>query len=91
VAEVGSVGLLLLQFLMTVIIAAILYASGEEAADQVRRFAHRLAGERGAFTVQLAGDAIRGVALGVGVTALVQAVLAGLGAGHRRHPVCRAC
>lgn len=81
VAEVGSVGFLLLQFLMTVIIAAILYASGEEAADQVRRFAHRLAGERGASTVQLAGDAIRGVALGVGVTALVQAVLSGLALG----------
>jgi hypothetical protein len=45
----------------------------------VRRFAHRLAGERGASTVQLAGDAIRGVALGVGVTALVQSVLGGIG------------
>lgn len=78
VAEVGSVGYLLLQFLMTVVIAGILYASGEEAADQVRRFAQRLAGERGASTVQLAGDAIRGVALGVGVTAVVQAVLGGL-------------
>ena len=78
VSEVGSIGFLLLQFLMTVIIAAILYTSGEAAADQVRRFAHRLAGERGASTVQLAGDAIRGVALGVGVTALVQSVLGGL-------------
>ncbi|MBL8332521.1 MAG: AI-2E family transporter YdiK [Rubrivivax sp.] len=78
VAEVGSVGFLLLQFLMTVVIAGILYASGEEAADQVRRFAHRLAGERGASTVKLAGDAIRGVALGVGVTAVVQSVLGGV-------------
>jgi len=78
VAEVGSVGFLLLQFLMTVAIAGILYAGGEEAADHVRRFAHRLAGERGRATVQLAGDAIRGVALGVGVTALVQSVLGGI-------------
>ena len=78
VAEAGSVGFLLLQFLITVVIAAILYASGEEAASQVRRFAHRLAGERGASTVKLAGDAIRGVALGVGVTALVQSVLGGI-------------
>ena len=78
VAEVGGVGFLLLQFLMTVVIAAILYAGGEEASDQVRRFAHRLAGERGASTVKLAGDAIRGVALGVGVTALVQSVLGGI-------------
>jgi predicted PurR-regulated permease PerM len=78
VAEAGGVGFLLLQFLITVVIAAILYASGEEAASQVRRFAQRLAGERGASTVKLAGDAIRGVALGVGVTALVQSVLGGL-------------
>jgi predicted PurR-regulated permease PerM len=78
VAEAGGIGFLLLQFLMTVIIAAILYAGGEGAANHVRRFAHRLAGERGASTVKLAGDAIRGVALGVGVTALVQAVLGGI-------------
>ena len=78
VSEVGSVGFLLLQFLMTVVIAAILYAGGEGATDQVRRFAQRLAGERGSSTVKLAGDAIRGVALGVGVTALVQAILGGI-------------
>ncbi len=77
ISEVGSVGFLLLQFLLTVIIAAILYASGEAAADHVRRFAQRLAGDRGTSTVKLAGDAIRGVALGVGVTALVQSVLGG--------------
>ena len=39
VSEVGSVGLLMLQFLMTVVIAAILYANGESAAEMVRRFA----------------------------------------------------
>ena len=79
VAEVGSLGFLLLQFFMTVVIAAIMYASGEDAAGLVRRFARRLAGERGESTVQLAGDAIRGVALGVGVTAIVQSVLGGIG------------
>jgi predicted PurR-regulated permease PerM len=79
VAEVGSVGVLLLQFLMTVVIAAVMYSTGEEAALLVRRFALRLGGERGAGAVDLAGGAIRGVALGVGVTAVVQAVLGGLG------------
>ena len=79
VAEVGGVGVLLLQFLMTVVIAAVLYSQGEEAAAQVRRFAHKLAGERGVGAVVLAGGAIRGVALGVGGTALVQSVLGGLG------------
>jgi predicted PurR-regulated permease PerM len=79
VAQVGSVGFLLLQFLLTVVIAAVMYSSGEAAADLVRRFARRLGGERGAGVIDLAGGAIRGVALGVGGTALAQALLSGLG------------
>jgi predicted PurR-regulated permease PerM len=79
VAEVGNIGVLVLQFLLTVLIAAVMYAQGEEAARQVRLFAQRLAGERGDSAVLLAGGAIRGVALGVGGTALVQALLGGLG------------
>jgi predicted PurR-regulated permease PerM len=78
-AEVGSIGFLVLQFLMTVGIAGVMYTMGEELADFARRFARRLGGERGVGAVQLAGDAIRGVALGVGVTAVVQSVLGGLG------------
>ncbi len=81
VTEVGGIGVLIFQFLLTVTIAAVLYATGEQAADVVRRFAHRLGGERGNGAVVLAGAAIRGVALGVGVTALIQAVLGGIGLG----------
>jgi predicted PurR-regulated permease PerM len=79
VSEVGSFGLVSLQFLLTVVISAILYMSGEDAARWVRRFGRRLAGERGDHVVRLAGQAIRGVALGVVVTALVQSVLGGIG------------
>jgi predicted PurR-regulated permease PerM len=79
VAQVGSIGVLLFQFLLTVVIAAVMYGHGEEAAVLVRRFAQRLAGARGVDAVVLAGGAIRGVALGVGVTAFVQAVLGALG------------
>lgn len=79
VGQLGSVGFLLVQFLVTVVIAAVMYATGEEAAEQVRRIARRLGGERGVSVVLLAAGAIRGVALGVGVTALVQAVLSGIG------------
>ncbi|MBL8329940.1 MAG: AI-2E family transporter YdiK [Rubrivivax sp.] len=79
VAEVGSIGIVVVQFLLTVAIAAVMYSLGEEGADHVRRFARRLAGERGEGAVVLAGDAIRGVALGVGVTAVLQSVVAGLG------------
>ncbi len=79
VAEVGNFGLVTLQFLLTVIISAILYMTGEDAARWVRRFGRRLAGDRGDQVVRLAGQAIRGVALGVAVTALVQSVLGGIG------------
>ena len=78
-AQVGSLGGMLLQFLLIVGIAGILYAEGEAGGRLVLRFGRRLAGERGANSVILAGQAIRGVALGVGVTALVQTVLGGIG------------
>jgi predicted PurR-regulated permease PerM len=78
-AKFGSIGLLFVQFLLTVIIAAVMYAGGESAAAAVKRFAHRLAGPRGENIVVLSGQAIRGVALGVGVTALVQSALGGIG------------
>jgi len=78
-AEVGVFGVLLLQFLLTVVFAAILYARGEGAASWTRRFAHRLAGEQGEHSIRLAGQAVRGVALGVVVTALVQSILGGIG------------
>ena len=75
----GGFGMLALQFLLTILIAVILYTRGEAARDFLIRFGHRLAGDRGERVVLLAGQAIRGVALGVVVTALAQTVLAGLG------------
>ena len=68
-----------LEFLLTTIIAAMMYAKGETVASGVVRFAQRLAGDRGEQAVALAGQAIRSVALGVVLTALVQAVLGGIG------------
>ena len=79
VGQVGSVGLLLVHFLLTVIIAAILFANGEAAARAADQFARRLAGSRGENAVHLAGQAIRGVALGVVVTAIAQSTAAGIG------------
>ncbi|HXV19592.1 MAG TPA: AI-2E family transporter YdiK [Desulfuromonadales bacterium] len=79
VAQAGSLGMLFVEFLMTVLLAALLYAGGERAADGVCRFARRLAGRRGEDAIILAGRAVRGVALGVVVTAMVQAVLGGVG------------
>ena len=79
-SQVGSLGLLLLQFLLTVIIAAILYAKGEAAARGIRSFVGKLVGpEEGVKAVELAALAVRGVALGIVVTAIAQSVFAGIG------------
>ena len=79
VAALGSLGIVFVQFLLTVVIAAIMYAGGERAAAAAQRFGYRLAGERGEQSVLLAGQAIRSVALGVVVTAIAQSVLGGVG------------
>ncbi len=75
----GSLGAVLVQILLVLPLAAIMYSNGESAAHTVRRFGQRLAGERGENSIILAGQAIRGVALGVGVTAIVQTALGGIG------------
>ncbi len=79
VAQVGGVGILSVQFLLTVIIAATMYSGGEMIAAGTRRFARRLGGPQGEGVVDLSVQAIRAVALGVVVTALIQSVLAGIG------------
>ncbi|MBK9114617.1 MAG: AI-2E family transporter YdiK [Betaproteobacteria bacterium] len=78
-SQFGDVGVTLFQFLLTVGIAALMYAQGEVASAGVIRFCRRLAGDRGEDVARLAGQSIRGVALGVVVTALVQTLLAGIG------------
>ncbi len=77
--SVGGVGALFVQFLLTVVVTAILYTSGEAAAARVLRFGVRLAGSQGEAAVRLAAQAVRAVALGVVMTALAQSVFAGLG------------
>lgn len=79
VYRAGSVAMVLLEFLLIVILSAVLYAGGEAWGAWVCRFGHRLADEQGERMVVLAGQAIRGVALGVVVTAIVQSLLGGLG------------
>lgn len=79
VRRVGSVGLLFIQFLLTVVLSAVLYSKGEIVAAGVERLARRLGGVRGAEAVRLSAQAIRGVALGVVGTAILQTTLTGLG------------
>lgn len=79
ITTVGSFGAVLMQFVLTVAIAAIMYAQGEDAASVTRRFGRRLAGARGEQAVVLAGQAVRGVALGVVVTAFIQSAIGAFG------------
>jgi predicted PurR-regulated permease PerM len=78
-AAIGGLGTVILQLLLIVAIAAIMYAKGERAAAMAVRFGRRLSGDRGELVVRLSGEAIRAVALGVVVTAIAQSVLGGIG------------
>jgi predicted PurR-regulated permease PerM len=78
-AQAGNLGLLVVHFLLTVIIAAVMFAQGEEGAHRLLVLAQRVGGDSGEEAVRLAAAAIRGVALGVVVTALLQTIAAGIG------------
>ncbi|TFG51684.1 MAG: AI-2E family transporter YdiK [Gemmatimonadales bacterium] len=78
-ASLQGLGLFIVQLLLIAVITAICWANGEVAADGLRRFFQRLAGGRGARMVTLAGQAIRSVALGIVITAVLQSVAGGIG------------
>jgi len=77
--QIGTVGTLLVQILLTLIITVILYANGESAAAGVLAFTRRLSGPAGERAAVLSAHAIRAVALGIVVTALIQSVIGGIG------------
>ncbi len=78
VSVTGGIGIVAVNILLTVALVAILYSQGETAARGALAFGYRLGGERGMEVMRLAAQAVRSVALGVVVTALVQSVLTGL-------------
>ena len=75
----GGIGSMLLQFLLTAIISALLLSKGETVRDGILRFARRLAGQPGHDAAQLAARAIRGVVIGILGTALLQTAIGGAG------------
>lgn len=79
IAATGGFGRIIVLIVLTVVLVTILYSRGETAAGGVLAFAQRLGGETAERTVRLAGQAVRSVALGIVVTALVQSLLAGVG------------
>lgn len=79
VTQAAHIGRFLMHCVLMVLFSALLYARGEQVGMAIRHFAVRLGDARGDAAVVLAGQAIRAVALGVVVTALVQSVLGGIG------------
>jgi predicted PurR-regulated permease PerM len=78
-AAAASAGFGILQFVLSVIIAAALLATsavGDRTADAI---AARLAGDRGPELADLAGATMRGVTRGIIGVAMIQAILAGFG------------
>jgi len=79
VGQAAHIGRFIVHCALMLLFSALLYWRGEQVALGVRHFATRLASARGDAAMLLAAQAIRAVALGVVVTALVQSVLGGIG------------
>jgi predicted PurR-regulated permease PerM len=69
----------LLRLTLSIFIAFFLFRDGGWVAEQLSAAVVRIGGPRGAHLLDLAGNTIRGVVYGILGTALVQAVLAGIG------------
>lgn len=76
--KLAGIGFGLLLFAAAVLIAGFLYGPGLRFAEDGRRFARRIAGERGAGFVDLAGATIRSISRGVIGMSLLQAIYAGV-------------
>jgi len=68
-----------LELALSVFLSFFFFANGEAAAAQLNAALHRIAGSRGEHLLQVAGGTVRGVVYGILGTALVQAVMAGVG------------
>lgn len=69
----------LLELALSILIAFFLFRDGGKAADHLNAAVVRIAGERGQHLLEVAGNTVRGVVYGILGTALVQAVIAGIG------------
>jgi len=69
----------LLALALSILIAFFLFRGGESAAKELGVIIERIAGERGLRLLTLSGRTVRGVVYGIIGTALVQAIMAGIG------------
>ncbi|MDI7864478.1 AI-2E family transporter [Rhizobiaceae bacterium n13] len=78
VSKIASIGFGLAGFVVSVIIAGFLFRPAPTLGAGIKRFAHRIAGEKGVGFVNMAAATIRNVARGVIGVALIQTFLAGV-------------
>jgi predicted PurR-regulated permease PerM len=78
VGKIAGVGFGMLGFAVSVLIAGFLFVPGPRLGEVIKTFARRIAAERGAHFVDLAGATIRNISRGVIGVALLQALLTGL-------------
>jgi predicted PurR-regulated permease PerM len=78
-AAAANIGLGILQFVFSVVIAGILLSNAARSRAGVEQLMRRLAGQQGHRFVELAESTIRSVATGIVGVALIQSLLAGLG------------
>ncbi len=71
--HVGTLGGVTIDFLLTLILVVVFYLHGEALAKWTLRLARRVGGARGVESTVLAGQAMRAIAAGVVLTALVEA------------------
>jgi len=69
----------LLELSVSILVAFFLFRDGGKAAERLAAAVERIAGERGRHLLTVAGNTVQGVVYGILGTALVQAVMAGIG------------
>ena len=77
--QIGSIGTLFLQLLLVVVFSLVFYVNGTTLDALTERIAHRIGGTQALQARDQARQAIRSVALGVVLTAIIQSALALLG------------
>jgi len=75
----AGVGLGVLQFVISIVLAGVFLVSSSSGASTAEAIATRIVGDRGAEFVALSGATVRGVAQGILGVALIQSVLVAIG------------
>lgn len=77
-ARGADVGFAVLEFILAVVIAGVLFAHAEMCVDYLGRFVRRIGGAKSLHLIEVAARTIQGVALGIVGTSLFQGLLAAI-------------